>query len=289
LVFHYNKQSQVLKVTSNATLLVENRALGYLYKIDLKEFTYSFTSLIVSNDITTFFQDIKSLNGTEPGTFAANRKNAYKGSKMHFIRSLYNGDQLDQGFKIISIRTKRNEEKFWIQHMISENVAKAYQENRSTGSVTLKSLANGNMDTVKYYEQVLAQSDLELKDTASIKINDSLMYDTKYLRAKLHLKDTLLIRYVENGKLGSMAQKMPLIPNRFTINNRQFYNDKKEGQLTMQYAILLLTPHKTINIYPYGGYDDGNIFTLGYMDSGKVACLLPWDYQPDNKDPSVMN
>ena len=59
LIFHYNKAEKQLKVTSRDKLIVENRALGYLYKIDLNEFSYSFGTFRLKSDITVLFENIK--------------------------------------------------------------------------------------------------------------------------------------------------------------------------------------------------------------------------------------
>ena len=251
----------------------------YLYKIDLNSFIYSFSTLRVSSDVTTFFQNIAATDPAQQKSFITNREIAFNGSKMHFLQSLYKRDYPRQGFSIVSIHLEKNPEKLWIQHLISDALAKAYAENRNANSVTLTSIANGNRDTVRYYEQVLGLPDFIIRDTTSIALKDSLVFDRKYQKASVHLKDTLLIQYAENHEPVPVPLKLPVKYARITITDQQLFVHNKK-QTTIQYSVLLLTPGNRIGIYPNGGYDGDEILTVGYMANGKIAYLLPWDYKP---------
>ena len=278
LVFHYNKARGSLRVTSRSTLILQNKALGYTYKIDLNTFDYSFKTLLVNSDVTAFFESITPSDSTEQKTFSHNRMAAYTGSKMEFIRSVYKRNYAQKGFTIVAIHMKQNAEKLRIQHMISDALAQAYLENKNTNTVTLASIAQGNADTVYYYNQKLAEPDFVIKDTTSVKLKDSLTLDLQPQNERLHLRDTLLIQYNENYRTKPIAIQLPVKNASFTVNDKQVYTHNQQAY-PVQYSIMVLTPKKDIIIYANGGYNDGEIFTDGYMATGKASCLLPWDYK----------
>lgn len=281
LMFHYNKADGELTVTSRNTLLVENRALGYLYKIDLNTFHYSFKTLLVNTDITALFENLSPVDSTEHNTVLANRKIAYSGSKMDFIRSVYKKNYTRRGFTIIAIHLKKNAEKLRVQHLESDALAKAYQENRSPNTVTLASIANGNRDSVFYYEAKLGEPDYVIKDTTSVSLRDSLTLDLQTQNERLHVDDTLMVQYAENHGVKQVRFQLPVKNVGFNVTEKQVYFRRKEPR-NMQYSLMILTPKKDLVIYPNGGYDDGEIFTDGYMANGKVSYLLPWDYKVSN-------
>ena len=87
----------------------------------------------------------------------------------------------------------------------------------------------------------------------------------------------MLIQYTENHGVKQVNFQLPVKNANFTINNKQMYLHRNELH-NMQYSLMILTPKKDIIIYPNGGYNDGDIFTDGYMANGKISSLLPWDY-----------
>jgi len=276
LAFHYNRADNELKVTSRRTLIVENRALGYSYKIDLNLFTYSFSTLELKSDITVFFDKIKPANATEEKLFAENRSIAFRGSKMDFIRALYNKDYNRKGFAVVAIHARSNAQKQRVVRMISDAIAQAYRENRNVNTVTLASIANGVKDTVEFYDQKLGEPDYVIKDTSSVFLNDSLRISADH-KGLLRLKDTLLIQYSEGGGAKNQAFHLPSGGDQFKLENIQS-SRRKNNSHHFQYTWMTLRPANEITIYPDGGYD-GDLFSKGYMDDAKVAGLLPWDYQ----------
>ncbi|MBS1532620.1 MAG: carboxypeptidase-like regulatory domain-containing protein [Bacteroidetes bacterium] len=273
LAFHYNRADNELKVSSRSTLIVENRALGYVYKIDLNLFTYSFTTLRLQSDITVFFEHIKPADASEQKQFDANRGIAFRGSKMDFIRALYQKNYNTKGFAVVAIHARPNAEKQRILHMISGARAQAYLENRNVNTVTLASVANGNRDTVAYYDHELSEPDYIIKDTSSAHLDRNIQISTDH-NGRLRLPDTLLIQYSDNGGTKSMPFHLPANGGGFTLENLQ--TDLRSNS-AHQLRYTLMTANE-ITIYPDGSYN-GGLFTKGYMDNAKVAGLLPWDYQ----------
>ncbi|MFD2872292.1 carboxypeptidase-like regulatory domain-containing protein [Mucilaginibacter ximonensis] len=87
----------ILNADADEFLEIENKRLGYRIKYLLKTFTYNGFTKITSYDGNTVFEE---MNGTEEEKklWNINRLSAYKGSFMHFLRSVYMGSTLAEGF-----------------------------------------------------------------------------------------------------------------------------------------------------------------------------------------------
>ncbi|HMH33198.1 MAG TPA: carboxypeptidase-like regulatory domain-containing protein [Puia sp.] len=99
LKFRYSKES-VLNVVASEPLIIENPALGYRIKYDLDEFDYDSTKHFVNFQGYRYFEDLLTANPRMSKRWKRNRKDAYEGSIMHFMRCLYNGTLLKNGFEV---------------------------------------------------------------------------------------------------------------------------------------------------------------------------------------------
>lgn len=99
LKFYFYKRSNKLKILAEEPLQIINKALGYHLRYQLDSFVYYYTS-----SINTYrgFCLYSELEGTEKEmkTWAANRSNAYFGSKLHFMRSYFDSTLLKDGYTI---------------------------------------------------------------------------------------------------------------------------------------------------------------------------------------------
>jgi hypothetical protein len=99
----YDKESDVLDGYSVKPLIIENKALGYMIKYDLVDFHYMQNSDKYQFSGNPFFMD---LNGSpeEMKKWNNNRIYAYYGSRMHFLRALYNKKLFHEGFTIYEFK-----------------------------------------------------------------------------------------------------------------------------------------------------------------------------------------
>ncbi|WP_131450795.1 hypothetical protein [Chryseobacterium sp. FH1] len=93
LKFSYDKKNKFLKVKAPQTLVIENKKLGYTIQYNLINFQADFNSKSTSYIGTSFFKETSFRK-----EIVLNRMNAYKGSLMHFFRSLYNNELEKEGF-----------------------------------------------------------------------------------------------------------------------------------------------------------------------------------------------
>ena len=99
----FDRGSDVLVGYSVKPLIIKNAALGYMIKYDLVDFRYMPNTEKYQFSGNPFFQD---LEGTpeELKKWRSNRLSAYYGSRMHFLRSLYNKKLYHEGFSVYEFK-----------------------------------------------------------------------------------------------------------------------------------------------------------------------------------------
>ncbi|HMH33968.1 MAG TPA: carboxypeptidase-like regulatory domain-containing protein [Puia sp.] len=100
LRFRYSAKENTLNVVSNEPLLIENPALGYRIKYDLDEFTYDSSEHALYFQGHLYFEDLIKENPRMAKRWRNNRRQAYGGSIMHFMRCLYAGTLTKEGFEV---------------------------------------------------------------------------------------------------------------------------------------------------------------------------------------------
>jgi hypothetical protein len=110
LHFYYSKRTDKLKVLATEPVLIANKALGYNLRYQLDSFVYYYKNKVSSyrgyclyTEMEGSFDDMKK--------WSANRKTAYSGSKLQFMRSYYDSTLAEDGFEI-AILDEDNDKKF---------------------------------------------------------------------------------------------------------------------------------------------------------------------------------
>ena len=96
LRFYYDKQNQILSAYSHGNLIIHNRALGYNIRYQLEEFRYDGKNKIITYIGYTGYEDLNLKNNRNKWT--SNRREAYRGSLLHFMRSVYANNTATEGF-----------------------------------------------------------------------------------------------------------------------------------------------------------------------------------------------
>lgn len=100
LRFFFSKKKNRLKVISNEPLMIENNALGYNIKYALDSFTYEYNTETSVYTGYPLFEEKISTDSVQLLKWELARQHAYKGSMLHFMRSLYNKKLQEEGFEI---------------------------------------------------------------------------------------------------------------------------------------------------------------------------------------------
>lgn len=130
LKFSYDKENKVLKVKAPKTLIIENKKLGYTIDYNLVEFSANFDDNTTRFIGTSFFKETKSNDKIK-----LNRMNAYDGSQVHFLRSVYDNKVADNGY-IVNQITKYPNSKYPTEEELQrlKDFAKTF---KTTGSLNV--------------------------------------------------------------------------------------------------------------------------------------------------------
>ena len=97
--FFYYRRTDKLKVLATAPLVITNDALGYELRYQLDSFVYYYKTDLSSYRGTCLFTE-KLGTVSQAMVWKANREKAYFGSRMHFMRSVYDSTLKQSGFTV---------------------------------------------------------------------------------------------------------------------------------------------------------------------------------------------
>lgn len=104
LHLNYNKQTQTLKASSEKPIVVHNSNLGYTFDFILQTFKSSAAGTLFYGP--QFFKE--DADGEDLKKLEKARASTYLGSRMHFIRSLWNNKLAENGFEIYGNNILKN-------------------------------------------------------------------------------------------------------------------------------------------------------------------------------------
>jgi hypothetical protein len=193
-VINFTNKKGVLLADADEFLIVENKNLGYRIKYLLKDFGYNFTiGLALYNGETVF----EEMQGDEKmkRQWAKNRLETYKGSMMHFLRSVYNNKLLAEGYyarpiySFVSIKDGRTNKLKYLNRVIVDTRPVLLDTLVTTIDTSFKSLKFKPL-YVLYDPKALAkvkfdyQTPLDLKSVELDNKNGTIM--------KLYLKEAVI-------------------------------------------------------------------------------------------------
>ena len=97
-VIDFESTGDFVAATAKEPLIIYNYALGYTIRYDLVSFILNKKQGLVQYQGYPFFEHMTPESTGEIQAWLRNRKEAYRGSKMHFLRALNAGDTFDEGF-----------------------------------------------------------------------------------------------------------------------------------------------------------------------------------------------
>ena len=96
-----------LTAYADSALVLVNNALGYRVKVLLNIYEYNMRTTALHYEGQMIFEALTPSSKREESRWAKNRLEAYYGSQMHFLRSLYNDRLNEEGFYYILIPETR--------------------------------------------------------------------------------------------------------------------------------------------------------------------------------------
>jgi hypothetical protein len=100
LKFYFYKRRNRLKVLATAPLEIVNNALGYTIKYTLDSFTHEYNTQVSLFSGYPLFEEMQPNSPEQKSSWDTARLIAYRGSILHFMRSLYNKRLKEEGFEI---------------------------------------------------------------------------------------------------------------------------------------------------------------------------------------------
>jgi hypothetical protein len=97
--FYYYKKSEKLKILATEPIVISNLALGYNLRYQLDSFMYYYKTQVSSYRGYCFFSEMDS-SFAQQRIWSTNRKKAYDGSKLQFMRSYYDSTLNEDGYEI---------------------------------------------------------------------------------------------------------------------------------------------------------------------------------------------
>ena len=136
LKFYFSKKRNRLKILSSEPIEIVNEALGYHIKYTIDSFTYEYNTQTTLYTGYPLFEEMRSADTAKQQLWAANRVKAYKGSMLHFMRSLDNKQLKEEGFEIqFLLKTNDKENAIPLTNFYG---AMNYDKDDSTKTVAVK-------------------------------------------------------------------------------------------------------------------------------------------------------
>jgi hypothetical protein len=264
--FRHNRKNNILQVMADDRLVIENRALGYVLKYDLTRFEFDFKEQLCLYQGYPLFEEMETKRNGLRKKWTENRQDAYYGSIMHFMRSLYRNKLIEQHFQVRKLIKISEYEK--------KRVRAAYQaqlkKSMSDGTiVTIDNTAGGfNPDTLAYYRKVMTQP--ESMDVLIDKVlsGDSIAFGIDSTVIGIEFSDHLQIVYLLKNPPDEYYRSSFRSPSKTPITSELF---RVNNEVIMAWA--------------NGSYYEGtHLITSGYWAwSEKIGQLLPTSYWPPPK------
>ena len=268
--FRYDKKKNKLEAFSLDRLVIENNSLGYFLKYDLVRFEYDFSSYIFIYQGYPFFEEMESTKKGLNKKWLTNRVNAYNGSLMHFMRSLFKNSLVENNFEVKKTINTYNLEKRRVAPIYKAQLSKSSLSGDLSNVLATISKRTKEYDSLSYFKSVMKGPDFISSIDDNIMPRDSIVYLIDSVTLGLQFSENLHISYFKKG--------MP-IANQNNLNNSDFMKNKPiVSELTN-------VDNTEISIIYNGSYFPVNkLIVNGYWSwAGKIGDMLPQDYWPPKK------
>ena len=251
LRFRYNNATTQLKVIGTDKLIIENKKLGYTIQYQLEEFIYNRNQGMVSYVGYSSFIPMQSANKRRISNWQKERREAYNGSLMHFMRSLYKNTIIADSFELRTLH-------------------RLYKQDTATRAL-YDAIMQGHidaLDTARYAVQLMKPSNSlqppivyiigkQILPTDSIR-----RYDSSQQKVTLYFENDLQVRYKNE------------------LEKLEYVGITRKPQ--KQHSIIYFVTKQPVTVEENGLYFNPlNIFTEEYWAWEKTAEMLPADYDPE--------
>ena len=261
LHFEFDKTSNTLTAEAREPLKLKHKGLGYLITVDLELFQLGQNKVHYLG--YTRFENLKGSKRKQK-KWKKNRRKAYNGSKMHFVRSLINNTAKEEGFLINFFRRELNSKRpkdHQIKH--ARNIIKLTGiglvnfQKKITKPITQidSAIVVLRKASLPKYADYLYKSDAHQKEITT-KINNKHVLSFKNYISVIYQNEPEETNYV----MGPFGKK------------RQTLNVQTSSMVMLTKSAILEKTGEIINPL--------DVFYEGYWAYEQFADTLPLNYQP---------
>jgi len=273
--FRFDKKNNSIKVTADDQLVIENKALGYILKYSLTKFEYNLDTGEFLYQGYPFFEEMKTDRKSVEKRWIENRQNAYYGSLMHFMRSLYQNKFREQQFEVRKWVAIPEEEKKRVKAIFPAQSKKllskrtmVIMDNGSSMAVNDDTTNVIHPDSLAYYKSIMQQLNQKNILINILLTADSLAFAIDNVTVNFQLDNQLQVLYR---------------PKRYPMEYQKYI--PRDAYYTPVTSQLFRTSSNPIVVLANGSFFDGiNLMTTGYWAWWEKMCnKLPYEYWPPKK------
>ncbi len=249
--FRYSNKQQMVIATGADLLIIENKALGYVLKYNLTRFEYRKASGEFFIQGYALFENMVPRNTRQENAWLEKRKNAYYGSMMHFMRSLFQNKIIEQRFEVRKMVTLTDQQK--------DRYKKRYENRLDDPDNPIP------QDSLPFYESVIGQYNYSRVLVNKLLKGDDIAYLVDSVTIGFDFDDRLQIVYREKQ---NPREHRPI------VSNSPAYGP--------DYSEIYLLHKKALAVLGNGSFfDGGDLMISGHWSwSEKMCNKLPYDYWP---------
>lgn len=259
LRFRYFTKSKKLQAWSEEPLLIENDALGYILTYQLEQFEFDRVRNTIYFLGFVLFTDMQSNKAVKKQRWLKKRQEAYYGSLMHFMRSIYSSRLQEEGFTVRRMSKWMNEEKKRVSFFYKPQIFTVVTTSSAAPGMQQLSYDFKNepkdlpKDSILYYRKVVMAPDSIVHFSRDPLTADSLVMADQGTEKVLYFGSTL---YVQYKKMTGLRQHQTVWS---TVN---------------------MPADKELHVSANGMYRDARDLLSGgeWSNMERIANLLPWDY-----------
>lgn len=247
LKFSYDKQNRLLRVKAPQTLIIENKNLGYVIDYNLQDFNADFENNTTSYLGTSFFKEVKNTDKAK-----LNRMNAYDGSAIHFMRSVYAGKVKEEGFKV----------------------------NQITKFPNPKYPSDEELQKLKEYRSLIAKGKVTKLSDEMYEISSRKQNEPEYRVAvtKMMLPETEYTKWVDGKLMLDFKDILEVKRNKYyyELKNKEFV----KSTMPVSQSSNIHSNDEIFEIYSNGNNSNPTMLMFqGDFVKNKIEYLVPLDYQ----------
>ncbi len=251
---YFDRRANVLVAHAREPIQIENQALGFKieYYLSIFEMDFKAGKLIFMG--VPAFKNLTAQKESVTNRWDKERRRAYEGSTMHFIRALRSDSLKQQGFEVRKFYKVQNPERP-SQKVLNAKIREWRLKQQQDGFVK-----NGKHDSLQYYLEL--QSKPELVDSVSRVILSGA--ELQNSRHEVLYKGMLKIDFKKEKEEAGYPQTVGRTATKWQTS-----------------IMHILVP--TLKLYENGYYEDVHDVLLEnyWAWSEKMADMLPYDYQPE--------